>query len=93
MDSSPFDLRGKVAIVTGGNGGIGLGMARGLANAGTAIAVVGRNEAKSAAVGRRQVLTDALARKNKSPGPLPGAFVWSAADEAQYRATTGAPNL
>jgi 2-deoxy-D-gluconate 3-dehydrogenase len=45
--SSPFDLTGKVAIVTGGNGGIGLGMARGLAAAGAAIAIVGRNEAKS----------------------------------------------
>jgi 2-dehydro-3-deoxy-D-gluconate 5-dehydrogenase len=43
-----FDLSGKVAIVTGGNGGIGLGMARGLAGAGAVIAVVGRNEAKSA---------------------------------------------
>jgi 2-deoxy-D-gluconate 3-dehydrogenase len=43
-----FDLSGKVAIVTGGNGGIGLGMVRGLAEAGAAIAVVGRNEAKSA---------------------------------------------
>lgn len=42
-----FDLRGKVAIVTGGNGGIGLGMARGLAAAGANIAIVGRNEAKS----------------------------------------------
>jgi 2-dehydro-3-deoxy-D-gluconate 5-dehydrogenase len=31
MTSNPFDLTGKVAIVTGGNGGIGLGMARGLA--------------------------------------------------------------
>jgi 2-dehydro-3-deoxy-D-gluconate 5-dehydrogenase len=42
-----FDLAGKVAIVTGGNGGIGLGMARGLAEAGAAVAIVGRNEAKS----------------------------------------------
>jgi len=49
MNAQPFDLRGKVAIVTGGNGGIGLGMARGLAQAGADIAVVGRNEAKSAA--------------------------------------------
>src|SRR5437879_5057603 len=49
MAAKLFDLTGKVAIVTGGNGGIGLGMARGLAQAGAAIAVVGRNEAKSAA--------------------------------------------
>ena len=49
MTSGLFDLAGKVAIVTGGNGGIGLGMARGLADAGASIAVVGRNEAKSQA--------------------------------------------
>jgi 2-dehydro-3-deoxy-D-gluconate 5-dehydrogenase len=48
MNSGLFDLGGKVAIVTGGNGGIGLGMARGLAEAGAAVAIVGRNEAKSA---------------------------------------------
>ncbi|MEW6644169.1 MAG: glucose 1-dehydrogenase [Pseudomonadota bacterium] len=47
MAASPFDLSGKVAVVTGGNGGIGLGMARGLAAAGAAIAIVGRNAAKS----------------------------------------------
>jgi 2-deoxy-D-gluconate 3-dehydrogenase len=49
MNGKLFDLSGKVAIVTGGNGGIGLGMARGLAEAGAAIAVVGRDQAKSTA--------------------------------------------
>src|SRR5579871_4195035 len=48
MKTGLFDLTGKVAIVTGGNGGIGLGMARGLTAAGASIAIVGRNEAKSA---------------------------------------------
>ena len=42
-----FDLRGRVAVVTGGNGGIGLGMARGLAAAGAAVVVAGRNRDKS----------------------------------------------
>jgi len=42
-----FDLTGKVAIVTGGNGGLGLGMARGLAAAGARIVVAGRNRDKS----------------------------------------------
>jgi 2-deoxy-D-gluconate 3-dehydrogenase len=45
--TTPFDLTGRIAIVTGGNGGIGLGMARGLAAAGAAVAIVGRNVAKS----------------------------------------------
>ena len=41
-----FDLQGKVAVVTGGNGGIGLAMAQALAAAGASIAVVGRNPDK-----------------------------------------------
>src|SRR5581483_7854001 len=44
-----FDLTGRVAIVTGGNGGIGLGMARGLAKAGAAIAIAARREDKAKA--------------------------------------------
>ncbi len=44
-----FDLRGHVAVVTGGNGGIGLAMAKGLAGAGANVAIWGRDERKSAA--------------------------------------------
>ena len=59
MPTSAFDLSGKVAIVTGGNGGIGLGMARGLAEAGAGVAIIGRNEAKSnAAVADSPIGTD-----------------------------------
>ena len=43
---NPFDLSGRVAIVTGGNGGLGLGMARGLAHAGAAIAIAAREKTK-----------------------------------------------
>ena len=42
-----FDLKARVAIVTGGNGGIGLGMARGLAAAGAGVVVAARNAEKS----------------------------------------------
>jgi 2-deoxy-D-gluconate 3-dehydrogenase len=49
MATKMFDLTGKAAIVTGGNGGIGLGMAEGLAAAGAAVVVAGRNAAKNKA--------------------------------------------
>ena len=42
-----FDLSGKVAIITGGSSGIGLGMARGLAGAGATVAIIARDEARS----------------------------------------------
>jgi len=43
-----FDLTGRVAIITGGNGGIGLGMADALARAGCAVSIWGRNPEKNA---------------------------------------------
>ncbi len=48
MARDMFGLDGQVAIVTGGNGGIGLGIARGLAAAGADIVVAARNEGKTA---------------------------------------------
>jgi 2-dehydro-3-deoxy-D-gluconate 5-dehydrogenase len=56
-----FDLKGKVAVVTGGNGGIGLGMARGLASVGARVVIAARNAEKSRAA------VDELARHGNDP--------------------------
>ena len=55
--SGPFDLAGRVALVTGGSTGLGLAIARGLANAGATVAINGRSEVRLAAA------ADQLARE------------------------------
>jgi 2-dehydro-3-deoxy-D-gluconate 5-dehydrogenase len=49
-ESNPFDLSGRVALVTGGNGGIGRSIALGFAQAGADVAIIGRNKQKNDAV-------------------------------------------
>jgi len=75
-----FDLKGMVAIVTGGNGGIGLGMARGLATAGARVIVAARNAEKSRAA------VDELARLGAAE---PLAIEVDVADESSVVSLVG----
>ena len=59
MKKGMFDLSAKVSLITGGNGGIGLGMAEGLAECGSDIAIWGRNKQKN------QEATDLLIKYGK----------------------------
>ena len=75
-----FDLSGKVALVTGGNGGIGLGMAEGLAAAGADLVIWGSNADKNAAA----------ENKLKAHGHRVLAQRCDVADEAQVEASFAA---
>ena len=72
-----FDLKGKVALVTGGNGGIGQGIARGLLECGATVVIAGRNEDKN---------KSAVAELSKIGSPV-SAVVVDVTDEAQCRAS------
>ncbi len=70
-----FDLKERVAIVTGGNGGIGLGMAKGLAGAGASVVVAARDAAKG----------EAAVESLKGLGVRSGFVALQARDEASCR--------
>ena len=71
-----FDLHDRVAIVTGGNGGIGLGIAEGLAGAGAQVVIAARNRGKS----------DAAAKKLESSGAQALSVEADVASEADWQA-------
>ncbi len=73
MANSTFDLTGKAALVTGGNGGIGLGMAEEMAKSGADICIWGQNEQKN----------KTAAEKLKSYGRQVIAFKCDVSDEKQ----------
>ena len=63
MSDRPYDLTGQICLITGGNGGIGLGMAEGMVLAGASVAICGRNADKTgAAVEHLRSLADDGAR-------------------------------
>jgi NAD(P)-dependent dehydrogenase (short-subunit alcohol dehydrogenase family) len=73
MTYKAFDLTGKVALITGGNGGIGLGFAEAVAAAGAAVCIWGTNQVKNAAA----------LEKLKTYGTQVAAFPCNVADEKQ----------
>ncbi|MBT8367867.1 MAG: SDR family oxidoreductase [Deltaproteobacteria bacterium] len=73
MATSIFDLSGKAILITGGNGGIGLGMAEALAKSGADICIWGQNEEKNRAA----------AEKLKSYGRQVAVFKCDVSDENQ----------
>src|ERR1700738_2790790 len=79
VSMTPFDLSGRVAVVTGGNGGIGLGMARGLAAAGATVVLAARNAEKG------EVAVASLT----ASGAKSAFIAFDVADEGSCRAMIG----
>lgn len=79
----PFDLSGRGVVVTGGNGGIGLGMARALLASGAKVAIWGSNPDKTAKA--RSQLADECGDASRVH-----AFVCDVGDEAQVEANFAA---
>ena len=77
MAFQPFDLTGRVALITGGNGGIGLGMARGLMESGAEVSIWGTNPEKNERA--LAALTDL--------GPKVTAYVCDVSDEQAVKTT------
>ncbi|TCZ61343.1 SDR family NAD(P)-dependent oxidoreductase [Roseicella aquatilis] len=75
-----FDLKNRVGLVTGGNGGIGLGLARGLARAGAAVMVAGRNAGKN----------EAAVAELKALGAEADSVIVDVTDEASVEAMVAA---
>jgi 2-dehydro-3-deoxy-D-gluconate 5-dehydrogenase len=86
-----FSLAGKVALITGGNGGIGLGMAEGLADAGATIIIAARNIEKSRAaatgLAKRGIKTGDIKTGNIKTGDIKtGVIAVDVADAASCKA-------
>ena len=97
---SMFNLDGRIAIVTGGNGGIGLGMAEGLAQAGAKIVLVGRNSEKNAAAVSRleklgvEVFSIEKDLTEATAGAWIGCRIWEESSEADRgRQKSSSPHL
>jgi len=80
---TPFNLSGRGVVVTGGNGGIGLGMARALLASGASVAIWGSNPDKTAQA--KAELTTACGDASRVH-----AFVCDVGDEAQVDTTFAA---
>ena len=80
MAAEAFDLAGKVALITGGNSGIGLGMANAVAKAGAEVCIWGTNEAKN----------EAALAELEGHGPRVQAMLCDVSNEAQVEASFAA---